>query len=410
MRAALVLILLVLTGSFAHAQMTVGDLDGPVTPAETDSLLAYIAAMQPAASNEKNAWSYGVSGQAIRALGLINQIVHDPRFVDQMVRFCDAQLTERNDLAAPPLGQHMIWTGRIDPAWPNDLSEKRLSTGGEQGDLIGNLGNCAVTILKMRALWTKPVPFGDPHHFGSTYLERARTYVRHADFVIDHHVLDGLLDLSHDDHQYFSAASPYKGGSAVPWNQVMMFNYGFQMLASAHAMLHDAPARATRYHRIVADNIEWFFTAGVRTVTTKRGRQAYDWGYALPSQGGEDCVHARMDVAGLYLSYLDGSYPVTRAEMTRLANTFTDVITLAPGSYAGRVNGTSGTGHAAATNKVKNGFLFLLEFQPATYDDVVRHAVTQDQSVAVSEGGTTGDIDLFARYLWAKSRHLHPQQ
>jgi hypothetical protein len=189
----------------------------------------------------------------------------------------------------------------------------------------------------------------------------------------------------------------------------MMFNYGFQMLSSAHTLLHDDTARAARYHQIVADNITWFFTEGVQNVTTKQGRSAYNWAYALPARGGEDCTHARMDVAGLYLSYLEGGYPVTRDEMTRLANTFTDIITLAPGSYSGRVDGTSGkTAHTAPTDKVKNGFLFLAEFRPDAYQQIVSHAVTVGADASATEGSTTGDIDLFARFLWARYRHnLH---
>ncbi|MEG9436259.1 hypothetical protein JAO29_08785 [Edaphobacter sp. HDX4] len=391
--------------------MKVTSLDGPVSNVETGSLLDYISTMQPAASNEKNAWSYGTSGQAVRALGLIDQMgsgsqIAPSQLADQMVRFCDAQLAERNDLAPEPIGQHMIWTNRIDPAWPNDLSKPKLSTGGEQGDMIGNLGNCAVTILHTRSLWNKTVPAGDPHHFGATYLDRAKTYVKQADFAIDHHILNGLLDLSHGNHQYFAAGSPYKGGTPIPWNQVMMFNYGFQMLSSAHTLLHDDAARATRYHQIVADNIPWFFTEGVQNVTTRQGRSAYNWAYALPARGGEDCTHARMDVAGLYLSYLEGSYPVTRDEMTRLANTFTDIITLAPGSYSGRVDGTSGnTAHTAAIDNVKNGFLFLAEFRPDAYQQIVSQAVTVGSTAAATEGSTTGDTDLFARFLWAKHRH-----
>jgi hypothetical protein len=403
------LLIFTLVSPFALAQMKVSSLDGPVTKAETDPLLAYISAMQPAASNEKNAWSYGTSGQVVRALGLIYQIHPDPRFVEQMVRFCDAQLAERNDLAPAPIGHHMIWTGRIDPAWPNDLSNLKLSTGGEQGDLIGNLGNCAVTILHTRLLWSKTVPSGDPHHFGATYLDRAKTYVKQADFALDHHILNGLLDLSHQNHQYFAAGSPYKGGTPVPWNQVMMFNYGFQMLSTAHTLLHDDATRATRYHQVVASNITWFFTDGVQDITTKKNRPAYNRAYALPAKGGEDCTHARMDVAGLYMSYLEGGYPVTRNEMTRLADTFTDIITLAPGSYSGRVDGTSGnTAHTATTTTVKNGFLFLAEFRPDAYQEMVSHAVTVGAVASATEGSTTGDIDLFARFLWAKDRHtLH---
>lgn len=403
---ALALMFTLGTTTLASAQMKVTSLDGPVTKSETDSLLASISAMQPATSNEKNAWSYGTSGQAVRALGLIYHIDPDSRFVDQMVRFCDAQLAERNDLAPAPSGQHMIWTNRIDPAWPNSLAKDPLSTGGEQGDMIGNLGNCAVTILHTRSLWKKTVPAGDPHHFGATYLDRAKTYVKQADFAVNQHILNGLLDLSHQNHQYFAVGSPYKGSTPVPWNQVMMFNYGFEMLSTAHSLLHDDAARASRYHQIVADNIAWFFTDGVQDITTKKNRPAYNWAYALPAKGGEDCTHARMDVAGLYMSYLEGGYPVTRDEMTRLANTFTDVITVAPGSYSGRVDGTSGnTAHTATTTRVKNGFLFLAEFRPDAYQEMVSHSVTVGGFASATEGSTTGDIDLFARFLWAKDRH-----
>jgi hypothetical protein len=82
----------------------------------------------------------------------------------------------------------------------------------------------------------------------------------------------------------------------------MMFNYGFQMLAKAHQLLREDLPRAARYHAIVADNIKWFFEKGSRAVTTKQGRIAYDWGYALPNEKGKDYVHARMDIAGFYLS------------------------------------------------------------------------------------------------------------
>lgn len=410
---------LVFSTPFLSAQMRVSSLEGPVTRSETDSLLAYISQMEPAASNEKNAWSYGTSGQAVRALSLLNVMNQgadpgkkrlDPdlsrQVIDQMVRFCDAEVAERNDLAPAPIGQHMIWTKRIDPAWPNSLAKDPLSTGGEQGDMIGNLGNCAIAILRTRAVWSRTVSAGDPHQFGATYLDRARTYVKQADFAVDHHILKGLLDLSHHNHQYFAADSPYKGGTPVPWNQVMMFNYGFQMLSTAHTLLQDDAARANRYHQIVADNITWFFTDGVQDVTSKQGRPAYNWGYALPAKGGEDSTHARMDVAGLYMSYFDGSYPVTRDEMTRLANTFTDIITLGPGSYAGRVDGSSGsTAHTAPSNKVKNGFLFLAEFRPDMYEEIVSHAVMIGTQASVSEGSTSGGVDLFARALWAKYRH-----
>jgi hypothetical protein len=96
-------------------QMLAEKLRGPATKGETDSFLSFISSAQPAASNENNAWSYGPSGQVIRAAGLVYQINHYTSVLDRMLVFCDSMLSERNDLAPAPVGQHMIWTGRIDP-------------------------------------------------------------------------------------------------------------------------------------------------------------------------------------------------------------------------------------------------------------------------------------------------------
>ena len=209
---------------------------------------------------------------------MVYEINHDVRLLDQMVRFCDALAAERNDLAPAPIGQHTIWTGRIDPVWPNSLKKDPLETGGEQGDMIGDLGYCAALILRTPSLGAETVPDGDSHRHGKSYLDRARKYITVADASIDGHILKSLLDLSHDDRQYFSAASPYKGGTPVPWNQQMMFNYGFEHMSEAHRLLEDDPARASRYHRIVAASLEWFFAEGQRTYTDKAGRPPYDWG------------------------------------------------------------------------------------------------------------------------------------
>lgn len=101
MRSSSLALLLILATPFITAQMKVSNLDGPVTKSETASLLAYISAMQPAPSNKSNAWSYGTSGQAVRALALIYQINPDPQFIDQTVRFCDAHLAHAT--TSPPL-------------------------------------------------------------------------------------------------------------------------------------------------------------------------------------------------------------------------------------------------------------------------------------------------------------------
>jgi len=51
----------------------------------------------------------------------------------------------------------------------------------------------------------------------------------------------------------------------VPWNQQMMFNYGFQNLAVAHSVLADDPPRTARYDALVQASMDWFFQgAGAR--------------------------------------------------------------------------------------------------------------------------------------------------
>lgn len=154
-------------------------------------------------------------------------------------------LSERNDLAPDPVGQHVIWTGRIDPVWPNSFTGT-IGTGGEQGYVAGNLANCARHILETPAVWNTRVAISDPDAFGITYLERAKTFVAGADVAINDHILKSELDLSRQNHCYFADRNPYEGRLPVSWNQTMMFNY-LSNLAMAHAILRDDPGRVTGF-------------------------------------------------------------------------------------------------------------------------------------------------------------------
>jgi hypothetical protein len=58
-----------------------------------------------------------------------------------------------------------------------------------------------------------------------------------------------------------------------------------------------------------------------------------------------------MDVAGFYSAYATGDYGLTPDKMSPFANMLVDVMTIGPRSFAGRVDGTSGVGHAANTSK-----------------------------------------------------------
>jgi hypothetical protein len=387
----------------ASTGMVVESFSGPVTSGEVNSFKSYIQPLVPATDNIGNQWAQGASGEQTKAIGLVYEMNGDRTVLDKMLVFCDSVLSERNDLAPAPVGQHKIWTGRIDPVWPNDITTTPIGTGGEQGDPVGHLGYCARLILATPAIWHLNVGSGDPKHYGADYYSRAKKYVEQADYSLDQHIFKSLLNLTHNNLYYFSAASPYKGGLPVPWNQQMMFNYALQNLAACHEILGDDPARATKYNAIVNANIASFFASGVTSYKSKKGSDVYDWGYTLPDKSGEDNNHGSLDIAGFYRAYATGRYGITSVEMVRFANTFVDVVTRGPQDYAGRINGTDGAGNSAPTTTVRGGYLFLAEFLPQQYQNMMAADFTI--------GKAMGRIDQFSRFLWVKNkRYVKSQQ
>jgi len=366
--------------------MRLSSLNGPVTSSE---IASYIGTLTPAANNIGNQWAQGASGQDTQSMGEVYQISGNRAVLDRMIGFCDKDLSERDDLAPAPVGQHVLWTGKVGPAWPNEVVTKPISTGGEQGDSVGHLANCARLILQTPSIWHQRVTIGDPHGYGATYLQRARTFVEQSDFTMDKQILGRLLNVSNGNRQYFAADSPYKGGQAVPWNQQMMFDYAFQNLAIDHQILGDSPQREKQYDGLVQTSVNWFFSQA-HTYTDHAGRKAYSWDYAAGTGDVEDNDHGSLDVAGLYQAYLSGRYRITAAMMTPLANTFVDVMTKGPHSYAGRVDGTNGSGNSAPTDYVRSGWLLMSRFQPGAYPAMMS---------ADFPGGTTTADDRFASAL-----------
>ncbi|TQV94702.1 proteophosphoglycan ppg4 protein [Cordyceps javanica] len=383
-------------GVNAAASMKVSSFDGPVTTEELQSFNSYIATLEPAQDNVGNQWAQGHSGEQTKAMGLVYSISGQQAVLDNMLRFCDAVLSERNDLAKAPVGQHKIWTGDVAPVWPNSVDASPVSTGGEQGDPVGHLAHCAHLILKDTKLYGKSVAIGDKYHYGKTYLERAKTYVKQADKAMTGHILSRLLDISRGNKMYFAKDSPYKGGTPVPWNQQMMFNYAFQNLVAAHGILGDNPELAARYRSIMAANLDWFFAGGgSETKKSKKGSTVYDWDYAF-GQGVEDVNHGSLDVAGFHRAYTDdGDWNVTSTQMKTLANTFVDVMRLGGGKYAGTVQGGCGQGHSSCIDYVRSGFLLMAQFRPDAYHDMM--------AADLKEGGSTSKADIFSRFLFVKN-------
>lgn len=145
----------------AAAGMKVSSFDGPVAAEELQSFNSYTSTLEPAKDNSGNQWAQGHSGEETKAMGLVYSISGQQEVLDNMLRFCDAVLSQRNNLAKAPIGQHKIWTGDIAPVWPNNVDASPIATGGEQGDPVGHLANCAYLILKDKKLYKTVVAIGD---------------------------------------------------------------------------------------------------------------------------------------------------------------------------------------------------------------------------------------------------------
>ncbi|KAJ1958411.1 hypothetical protein EC988_000315 [Linderina pennispora] len=372
--------------------MTVESFDGPVTKRELDSFKTGMQVLKPSTSSA-NEWAQGKSGENTKALGMMYEISNDVAILNKMITFCDTVLSIRNDMGKGC----KIWTGRVDPVWVNcnSKTDGKVGTGGEQGDPVGHLGYCARLILNTKSILNSQVPDKDPHNYGKTYLDRAKTYVKQADKAVDDHILKSLLDVSRNKRQYFSKASVYKSGGTVPWNQQMMFNYGFMNLAIAHELLGDNPGKVKLYDSLVKASVDWFFTT-IKAKKDKKGNPAYDWGYAPDKLSGEDNNHGSLDTAGFSRLYASDRYAITKAQMEPFANTVVDVMTLGKNKFSGRVNGSTASGHASSTNYMRSGYLLMAEFRPEAKKEMF--------GADLQVGKATGSTDQFSRCMWVKHR------
>src|SRR5262245_57729803 len=175
----------------AKAQIVLDSFTGPITQNELNSFKAVMAtrAIPPHpwgfADTDHNYISDGPAGRDVEAMGLMYEATGDIQILNRMIEFTDAFVWLRNDL---PGGTHVVmWTGNVDPVWPGNgpAHPPHNYAGGENGDTIAHVYLTALQILKAPFLWDLPVPDGDPHRFGATYLQRAKTYVARCDEADD---------------------------------------------------------------------------------------------------------------------------------------------------------------------------------------------------------------------------------
>ncbi|WP_179232833.1 discoidin domain-containing protein [Paenibacillus rigui] len=384
----------------AAGSMVLDSYDGPVTQNEITSFKAFIQTVEPVVwpntGSMQSEYAQGKSGENIKAMGLMYEITGDTEILDRMIYFCDVLLSQRNDILPAPYGQRTVWTNTIAPIWPGN-NTGTASADSANGDSVGHLAYCARLILQTPAIWNTTVPVTDTYGHGATYRQRANTFITEADYVVSQFLFPSLLDLSRGNKYYFSTQSPYMSGGIMPWNQQMMISYGLQNLAASHAIIGDNASLVTQYDGIVQTNLNWFFAddSAKQTYIDSKGNVAYNWGYNPTILGGEDSNHASLDVAGFYRAFLIGRYGITTAMMMPFANMYADVMMRGPNDFAGRVDGTDGTGHGAPTTYARNGNLFLAALRPDIYYTL--------GNVDLPNLSTTS-MATFARFLWVKNQ------
>jgi hypothetical protein len=75
---------LMLKSSADSVLMRVDSFTGAVTKRETDSFLRYVSSLVPDSDNQNNHWSYGASGQVVRAIGMVYEINQDVRLLNKL--------------------------------------------------------------------------------------------------------------------------------------------------------------------------------------------------------------------------------------------------------------------------------------------------------------------------------------
>lgn len=400
-----------LPGTQAFGAMVVEEYHGPITQNDINSFKEHMmtekpkvwaSPMDPATERFQTEYAQGKSGENIKALGLMYELTGDTEILDRMIYFTGTLLTQRNDILPAPYGQRTIWTGTIAPVWPGPVEEWGVAADSAQGDSIGHLAYTGRLILQTPWILDKVVPDGDPYGHGATYRERAATFIREAEYVVDEFIFPWLIDLSRDNKLYFSDKSPYKRSLDLPWNQIMMILYPFQNLAAAHEMLGDNPSLVTKYDGIIQRNIDWFFKDDTTKaiIPSKKGNPSYSWGYnpnrlPRPGVGPEDSNHGSLDIAGFYRAHLLGRYGITEDMLKPFANVFADNIMRGTNDYAGRIDGTDGSGNSGKTTSPHTGYLFLAALRPDKYDDLAG---------TVMKANTSNNMAAVSRLYWAKNK------
>jgi len=380
------------------SSLVIEGLNGDITANETNAFLAYVNPISAPATNDQNTWVFGNPAYQTEACGLMYDATGNTSILNKMIYFCDAALAGRNDLAsAANGGQRTLWTGNIEPVWPSSAPTDTPQTAGvEQGQVISHMAFCAKLILQHSSLWSTTVPDGDPHGYGATYKARALTYIAQADYVIDNWITPHFVRSS-DKKLYFPPApNPYKPGDPAPWNQMFMVTNAMIRLVQCHLILADAPSRITQYDGVVQANVNWF-TSNLTANTAPDGAACWNWKYALGGST-EDTNHFAYDAEGLWNAYDSGRYGITLTQINNMADTYFDIVlaTVTNGIYAGKVDGTTGTGNSGGDNYVRWQYYYL--------GDIRKDRYFYESNIDIANNKYASSAQITAGILWLKHR------
>jgi len=326
----------------AFAQVTnlvVDSLTGEVDQNEVDTYIGFL--QNPANANAvlpTNALgdnlAYGTPGTNLEGINYMYRIAGDLGLTNEQMQLMDLAIVWserfillRND---QPMGPHQVmWTGNVDPVWVTyaSTSSEAGYAGSENGDTAGHILYTALNILQTPSIWSQTVPDGDPNGFGTTYLERAQTYINMMEYTTQNYFTKYFINPT--TYEILPPTSPVWAAfneNMDAWNRQFLFINDYQRLAQCHAILGDNPTLQAFYTSIVqtATNA---FVANAHPVTAY-GEAAYDWGYGnegdlLGQVTGESGSHASYDMQGIARVFEAGSAfnSLTQEQMERYANT-----------------------------------------------------------------------------------------
>jgi hypothetical protein len=387
----------------ASAALLIESLTGPVTSNEISAFKAFMKAQTPPRTPwgaNHNAWAFGSGGRNLEAMGMMYEVSGDLEILNQMIRWADECVSQRNDLMpADRGGQRVMWTGKIEKVWCPEAPTHRNAkySGCETEDTIAHIVYCSKLLLQHRELWPATVPDGDPFHYGASYKDRALNYLAKCDEANDEYFVKWFIQpgthLIRDPENQPVWKAINNNLNAI--NRQMMFDGGFQRLAECHEILGDAPERVKLYDAIVKASVHECLE-GIKNFQpgVVNGHKVYNWHYFPWSNNtnlSESTGHAAYDALGLHRAFQRPVYALKLEDLMPIANTMAYVIYKGSNTYASTVDG-KGTLRSFAFGEC----MLLADWNLDVYDAIGKPAL--------ATGSYTNNANFTASILWMKDR------